>query len=281
MEPGEAPLTRDETRAVQVAILAQVDAFCHERGIAYYLWAGTLLGAVRHGGYIPWDDDIDIAMPRPGYERFCREFSAADTGPYQLFSRDSHPAYAYPFARVSDVRTRLVEGSRAAVATGLNIDVFPMDGWPVRWLTIRLHRLRMQALHRFVAIWTSRLRPADAWQRRMKNVAIRIKRPLVDRIPIRWLTGMITAAARTNSYDAGHEVGVTVFRYLEKVDRRAYGEPVDIQFEGRHFRAGPNDHDAILRGLYGDYLTLPTEAEQASRYKHFAAAYRLPDRSSA
>src|SRR5204862_1079312 len=103
--PEGVAMTRDETRAVQVAILDTVDAFCRERGLTYYFWAGTLLGAVRHGGYVPWDDDIDLAMPRPEYEAFCREFAAADTGALRLLHRSTHPRYAYPFARVSDVRT--------------------------------------------------------------------------------------------------------------------------------------------------------------------------------
>lgn len=279
MTDDTVALTQDETRAVQLGILDHVDAFCQARGLTYYLWAGTLLGAVRHGGYIPWDDDIDIAMPRATYEVFCVEFATTPTGPFRLFCHDTHPTYAYPFARVSDVRTRLVEGSRAAVATGLNIDVFPLDGWPASPLAARLHGARMRAIHRFVGVWTSRPR-AGGGVRRLKNVAVRLKRPVIDRIPIRVLTGRITAWASAHHYDDGRDVGVTVFRYLEKVDRTAYGEPVDIEFEGRRYQAGPRDHDRILCNLYGDWRVLPSEAEQASRYRHFGAAYWVSDGGS-
>jgi lipopolysaccharide cholinephosphotransferase len=268
-------MTREEIRACQVEILERVASFCREHDLTWYLWAGSLLGAVRHQGFIPWDDDIDLAMPRPDFERFCREFDAAETGALRLYSRDTHPTFGYPFVRVADERTRIAENSRIAVPMGINVDVFPLDGWPRGKALTALHRGRLHLLHRLVALWTSR--PRQRPGRRLKNLVIRISRPALDRIRVRSLTGRITRVAKARPYDGAEHVGVTVFRYLERVERGAYGEPQEIEFEGRSFRAGPADHDAILRRLYGDYMRVPTEAERSARYTHFHAAYRRDD----
>ena len=75
----------EEVKKIQLDILDSVAQFCEERGLRYYLAYGTLLGAVRHKGYIPWDDDIDLHMPRPDYERFLREYNQAPT-PYRVVS---------------------------------------------------------------------------------------------------------------------------------------------------------------------------------------------------
>jgi lipopolysaccharide cholinephosphotransferase len=272
-------MTRDETRAVQTGILREVDAFCSERGIVYFLWAGTLLGAVRHRGFIPWDDDIDLAMPRPDFDRFCREFADAGTGSLRLFVRETHPTYGSPWAKVSDESTRVAESARMAVPMGLNIDIFPMDGWPRTQLRTRLHRTRMRALHRSVSVWASKPRQGGRG-RRVKNVFVRAFRPLLDLVPVRFLTGQVTRGARAHDYATAEHVGVTAFRYLERVERWAYGAPVDIEFEGHVLRAGPQDHDRILRGLYGDYMKLPTEAERAALYTHFSAAYWMDPQGS-
>jgi len=270
-DPVLVPMDADDTRAVQVDILCYIDDFCARANLRYFLWAGTLLGSVRHGGFIPWDDDIDLAMPRPDYEEFIRRFAVTDTGYYRLFSRDTHETYGYPFARVADDRTQIAERARLAVRMGVSVDVFPIDGWPRGSAQTRLHRIRMDLLHRAVSVWRSR--PREGARRRLKNLAIRAARPFLDRVPVRLLTGAITSAARSIDYSRSQHVGVTAFRYVERVPRDAYGTPRDIEFEGRTFRAGPQESAVILTRLYGDYMTPPPAS--ARTHRHFHSAYRL------
>jgi LPS biosynthesis protein len=86
-----------ELRSIQMGILNEVHRFCETQGITYFLSSGSLLGAVRHGGYIPWDDDIDIYMPRKDYERLLREFK--DNEQFKLLNPAKEPHYYYTFAK--------------------------------------------------------------------------------------------------------------------------------------------------------------------------------------
>lgn len=116
----------DELKRIQLDMLVDVDRFCRANNIRYSLAYGTLLGAIRHGGYIPWDDDIDICMPRPDYERFISTYSGCQ-GCYKCYSTKLFPDYMLSFAKVSDERTVLCETLYEKDEFGIYIDVFPVD----------------------------------------------------------------------------------------------------------------------------------------------------------
>ena len=159
-------VTLAELRKIQLAILDKVHEFCMERGLRYSLGGGTLLGAVRHKGYIPWDDDIDIMMPRPDYDRFLQEFDGAYPHYGVLWYKNDENCL-WPYAKVYDNRTVLEEHF---IKTGINIDVFPVDGLPdeskingylkqLNDLTIRVRRsTKSSSKHSFfVRRWIKRL----------------------------------------------------------------------------------------------------------------------------
>ena len=121
----------DEIRSIQFEILKAVAEFCDANGVQYFLTGGTLLGAVRHQGFIPWDDDIDIAMPRPDYNRFLTLSQGRLGSRYDVSVLENNPAHSRLFMRVMDNRTLYVHKYyRRKYRTGLGIDVFPMDGIP-------------------------------------------------------------------------------------------------------------------------------------------------------
>ena len=115
----------EEFKKTQFDILISVDRFCKAHGIRYFLAYGTLIGALRHGGYIPWDDDIDISMPRPDYERFIKLYNKEKDKGYYVVSPSLDPSYPNAFAKICDPDTCIIEFSSLKYDIGVNIDLFP------------------------------------------------------------------------------------------------------------------------------------------------------------
>ena len=126
---GKKELTLEQIKQVEFELLKKFRDVCKNNGFNYSLMGGTLLGAVRHGGFIPWDDDIDLIMPRPDYEKFVEYCKTHDTG-FELMSVKTNDGYAYLFGKVMDKSTELVEimGNRNKVDLGVYIDIFIYDG---------------------------------------------------------------------------------------------------------------------------------------------------------
>ena len=120
----------EELREIQMSILDGVDKFCRAKDIKYSISGGTLLGAIRHKGYIPWDDDIDISMLREDYERFEKEFPECYEGHLCLATLRRRKDWTLAFGKVYDSRTMGFMIGNKSVVTGVNIDVFPLDDVP-------------------------------------------------------------------------------------------------------------------------------------------------------
>ena len=120
-------ISADELKEIQLNLLNNIDHFCKSNGIQYFLAYGTLIGAIRHDGFIPWDDDIDIAMPRPDYDRFIKKFNAYSKD-YQVEDYSITDNYPTPFAKVIDTRTEMRMTLYNQRSSGVYIDVFPIDG---------------------------------------------------------------------------------------------------------------------------------------------------------
>ena len=119
-------VTMDESRNIQLNILREIHKICEENNLRYYLAYGTLLGAVRHKGFIPWDDDIDIVMPRPDYIRF---FEIAKSDTCDFYSIEKNDEYIYSFGKASRKNTVIIpDGMRCKIELGISVDIFPLDG---------------------------------------------------------------------------------------------------------------------------------------------------------
>ena len=127
-------------------ILVAFDKVCREHDLRYCICGGTLLGAVRHGGFIPWDDDLDCSMPRPDYERFiqhCKEWLPEHL---EFVCAENDPAYPLPFGKIQDNRTTLIERRHLYYLGGCYIDIFPFDGHSSNGLKRRLRCMRYDRL---------------------------------------------------------------------------------------------------------------------------------------
>ncbi len=121
-----------EMKSIQLEIMEKIHAFCQKKRIIYYLSHGSLIGAVRHKGFIPWDDDIDVFMRRDDYEQFCHDFPyEQDTYGLKLVNSYTDIYYGRPMSKVIDTRTVLIEPNYLCDdEIGVNIDIWPLDGTP-------------------------------------------------------------------------------------------------------------------------------------------------------
>jgi lipopolysaccharide cholinephosphotransferase len=268
MRPGATALGLTEIRAIQLEILAAFDRLCRSHELSYYLAYGTLLGAVRHSGYIPWDDDVDVMMPRADYDRLPDVFANASPAHLDLGSPGTQPDWPFPYAKISDDRTELWEPLEDPLPLGVNIDVFPVDALPrsrrVRWVQCRVLRLLR---------WAVELRYISAERGRQWHhpLAIAVGKPLLRLVPVAALVGAFTRTAG-GGRSPGDRVGVRIGSFDWSVPAHQLGAPSELRFEHLQLRV-PAEPEAVLTAMYGDYLQLPPEADQISHHA-FTAAWR-------
>lgn len=251
-----------EVKAIQLDVLDRLNEFCHVHGITYYLWAGTLLGAVRHHGFIPWDDDIDVAMPRADFERFCREFPRSKlAAELQLNAEATVPDYKMPCAMLGDRRTILVEDSNYQYPIGVKVDVFPLDAWPQSAWSRRVHERKMRAYRLIRALPGV---SANASRTRARALALRFAQFIARNVP----EVVVRRLARDSvMYNKGpiDFVGVVGILRERHVRQSAYGAAAVVLFEGRNL-PGPQDADHVLTSLYGSYMELPSLDKRESHH---------------
>lgn len=258
-------LSNLEVRERQLQILTTVADHCQAAGLTFFLAGGTLLGAVRHQGFIPWDDDIDIALPRPDYEQFLREFDypGLDVGSLRT---NSH--WPYPFAKVWQVGTILIEEADVGEPFGVNIDVFPIDGLPANPLLARCLIRRVLFLRVLLALQLMVPNGRRAWH---KDTIIRIGRALLRRVPPESFAQWITRLATTHPYPGSVFSGIVVWQYgLREITRTTnFAASLPLRFEGQEFPV-PAGYKAWLTGTFGDFGTPPPREQQLSHHSYLA-----------
>ena len=260
----------EDIKKCSFQVLRAVRDVCEANNIAYSLTGGTLIGAVRHQGFIPWDDDIDIMMPRPDYDKFIQIVKAGDYG-FDLHCLETDgQEYLYPFAKACCRGTLLKERSvqETRVALGVYVDIFPVDGAGNNLRLAKLRTMIFQVLHglKITSNWTcyhkSKLR--KWYYEPFRYVCYLISRLLgrsaIDKMIDRFLRGKAYGAC---AY-AGRLVGDYGSR--EVMPRRVFDSIVKVDFEGERFDA-IEDYDTFLRTLYGDYMQLPPAEKQVSHHE--------------
>ena len=265
-------LTLEEIKARELDILRKVRDFCEERGLTCYLAYGTLIGAVRHQGFIPWDDDVDLIMFRPDYDLFMREFNQGRNDSLEAWDVSNNPSYRHNMGKVVDVSTVLVEkNSNLGDEIGVYIDIFAFDYLPEDEVERTKVLRRLQHLRNYYR----RINEDPSEQKNpIKRLALRGTKLALRLLPGNLIAKRMNDAAFAATGGKRTSICGELTSYSSKersVFRTAwFEETVPLPFEGELFPA-PKEYDTILRYFYGDYMQLPPPEKR--RLEHGFTAY--------
>lgn len=258
----------EDLKRIQLGILRNVATFCKKNGIRYYLSYGTLLGAVRHKGYIPWDDDIDIMMPRPDYERFISMFNGVYTD-NKVVSHLLDPIYPWPFAKVVNTKTVVIESINYAYKDmGVYIDIFPIDGLPEAKFDLFVLLKTVRFLRILLSIKRGKkLNSRKCWQNFLLNFSFLLS-PLTYSKLLKKLDSISSRCSYENSRNV-MILSVAENENKEILPKSVYDKIIDIEFENYLFDI-PYEYEKWLEHIYGDYMTLPPVEERITHHANNA-----------
>ncbi len=248
------PLLHEEI----LQILDQVVKVCDSNGLRYYLTGGTLLGAVRHKGFIPWDDDLDIVMPREDFEKFVNiKYKKLSKG-YSLEWINTNPKYNKVFAKVCRDNTLFEEsvGNNLSIKRGVFIDIFPLD-------ITEGYSSSLEKRKKKVLFWSGLL--FDKCISSEKTILKRsILNVLSEKMLLSFAEYYMKKKCKKGNYFSNFGSQYKIKKQTHPVEY--YGEGVILPFEDRYYRC-PLNYKSVLESIYGkDYLELPPEEKRRTHY---------------
>lgn len=264
-----------EIQAVSLEILKKVADVCDSQGLKYSLAWGTLIGAVRHHDYIPWDDDVDIIMSRPDYIKLKKYFNdnANNLYPLKLFDNDVKD-YPYELARVSNDEYYIDTCNEKPCGMGIFIDIYILDGtgdtyedaWDFASKMCKYPRLIFLATRKYYHFGTTR-----GFFKRIFKFFVFIYAKIMGK---NYFERRMMANIRDDSYNENEYVGCVTWCERPKysvIKKSEYEDLIEIQF-GKYTFKVIREYDKYLKMWYGDYMQLPPEKERI--YHHLYKAYK-------
>lgn len=254
-----------------LSMMKELHQICVKNDITYYIIGGTALGARRHQGFIPWDDDVDIGMPRPDYERFSK------------LTKDKFPEYLemrwykntknspFQFIKLIDNRTTLKEVQYNNYLEGLYIDIFPLDGTREDSFLEKMRRRNIWILHTMVIVKCATTKK--------KGIIKKFSASIIKTMDLQWLHNQLEKnlikVTYNNSFLIANFLGAWGKR--EIMDKKLFGNPTLYKFEDTFFY-GPEKIDEYLTKLYGDFMTPPPPEKQVFRHEYPLLDFDTPFR---
>lgn len=265
-------LTLDELKKIEFDILKHFDAFCKEHNIRYFLAYGTLLGAIRYKKFIPWDDDVDVLVPREDYERLLKIYE--DNAKYKLFAFEKDGVFHYPFAKLCDLSTRkiLPEFRNSDAIPGVEIDIFPLDCWHSSYESAQKEA---KSIYKEISFLQASQLKKSPVKKRFKSLLWQIVSIYAKICTDKYFNKRIVKKSKANNKDNPDFVGSKSWCiYGERgiIPAEAFADVILVEFEGEMFPA-PVGYDTYLTCLYGDYLPEPPKEKQKTN--HCFVAYRI------
>lgn len=262
----------DLLHQVDMDIVKAVVRICDAHNLKYYMLGGTMLGAVRHGGFIPWDDDIDLGMPREDYEKFLEIAPGLLPQNMRVVNYRNDPKFQYYITRVQDTDTRVEEEriGNDSRYTCASIDIFPVDGTPNNSLLRKIYFFRV--LYHRALMSLCYKDSIDRKRKRSKKEKLLLW--IMERIPVEKLTTpyrqkcKIDKLLRRQSVEKSRYIGniMGAYRTREIVPKEFYGEGKLYDFEDMQLR-GMAMAEEYLTFTYGDYMRLPPEDQRKTHFK--------------
>ena len=256
-------ITIQEIRMRQISLLLFLDKICSENNIKYSLSDGTLLGAIRHKGFIPWDDDIDVMMPREDYERFlslsCKRFSNK-----RICSCFSDKKYPFPFAKIMDTETLINEGVDYDFDMGVYIDIFPYDKSSSCFSSRILFVLLIFFNYKISKICN------DKKGRKIRQCIVKYCLPFLSLNKISRFINKMAIKENKKNNSVYRELCFLSYDVSQKAfDISMFENFIIVEFEKHSFPSISSYNDYLI-SKYGDYMTPPPEED---RKRHFSKAY--------
>ncbi len=258
-------LTKDIQQAVkgvELEMLKQFVSICEEYSLKYYLMGGTMLGAIRHQGFIPWDDDIDVGMPRNDYEKLLELAQDVIKPPYFLQNIYTDSSYPGIHSKIRNSNTTFIESTsrKLNINHGIFIDVFPLDYYPEDVEKQKRIDQGVHSLNRRISDCYYTFDTKQSFKRRMIGLIDYVKHP----------DARVALLERDKIFKSVREGGLLInwggaWGKKEIAPAEWYGNGADAVFEGIHVKV-PSDYDKWLTQVYGDYMQLPPEEKRVTHH---------------
>lgn len=261
------PLTFEDKKGLSIQILHEVDDFCAKNNIKYSLAYGTLLGAIRHKGFIPWDDDVDIMMLRPDYERFVSHFNHDVTKMFSVASYETDGNFHFPMAKIScNVTTNEELGFDRY---GYAIDVFPIDKFPAGEKELKSVIKKKSMYWNLMALKTMKWNKVRSLR---KNLIMSASKAFVKFIPYSLIhKTMRRDISKYEQLRSNYLLGCFYTPYGERdiFPKDFFDTYIPVAYENSSFPV-VKEYDKYLTSVYGDYMQLPPEDKRVTHHSFTA-----------
>lgn len=261
-----------ETRDLQLALLEMMKSFhqaCVEHNLHYYMLGGTCLGAIRHSGFIPWDDDMDVGMPRKDYDTFCEMASSILPSNLVLRYYQNTKESPFHFVKLVNAQTTLIEKNYQNYVEGIYIDVFPLDGIDKYGFFEKIRAKQIRLNHAFVMnhYYTG------PGKKGLKNVFLHFSKLVNMQRVHQSLERLMTKKKEKETVYLCNYLGA--WKDREIIPNEVFGTPTLYNFEDTRF-FGPEDTKKYLTSLYSDYMTPPPAEKRICRHDYYFVDLCMP-----
>lgn len=263
MTTQEALTNREKVKKMQAVvfeILCDIDKYCKENNLTYFLSGGSVLGAIRHHGFIPWDDDADIMLPRTDYEKFVDGFSKKYKDKYGMGALSIDPSWNRQWAKIWNKHTKLKYKHYYNHDIGVFIDVYPIDGLP----NTKVGRKVFYAKQKVYANLAKEAERKHFHRRNRFQALRKIVGVFVKPLGARFFVEKIDALGRKYSFESSEYVACSMpvhYGARETIKRELMSKQVWVLFENRMLPV-PVGYETYLSNLYGEYMVIPKDAEE-------------------